>query len=77
LVVVMVSVDVCDAVPLSVTEAGESAHVAGWFAAVGLMEQVRATVPLYPPEPGLMVMGTVLPVVEPEVTVKVDVVVVG
>ena len=60
-VVVIVSVEVCFVVPLRVTEAGERAQDAGSLAAVGLMAQVSATVPVNPVEPGVTLMVDVLP----------------
>jgi hypothetical protein len=65
-VVEIVNVDVCEAVPVIVTEAGARPHVAGSFAATGLMEHVRFTVPVNPFD-GVTVMETVLPVVAPEI----------
>jgi acyl dehydratase len=64
----MVKVEVCAAVPAMVTDVGERLQVAGSLAAVGLIEQVRATAPVNPPE-GVTVMVEVLPVVAPGLTV--------
>lgn len=64
----MRSVEVCAAVPEIVTEAGESAQVAGSLAAVGATAQVSATAPVSPPD-GVTVMVEVLPVVAPGLTV--------
>ncbi|MGA2730748.1 MAG: hypothetical protein ABSE96_23295 [Terracidiphilus sp.] len=60
----MVNVEVCATVPVITTEFGERLHVAGSLAAVGLIEQVRVTVPVNPFE-GVIVMSTVFPVVAP------------
>lgn len=43
-----VSVEVCAVVPLIVTEPGRILHVAGSLAAVGVMVQLRLTVPVKP-----------------------------
>jgi len=64
-VVEIVNVDVCAPVPVIVTEAGERVHAAGSLAATGLIEHVRLTVPVNPFD-GVIVMGTVLPVVAPD-----------
>ena len=61
-----VSVVVCAAAPLIVTEAG-MLHVAGSLAAAGVMAQLRLTVPVYPPD-GVTVMVEVFPVVAPGAT---------
>jgi len=68
-VVVAVKVDVC-AELLTVTEVGESAHVAGLTALVGevVIAQVRLTVPLNE-LPGVTVMVEVLLLVAPGLTV--------
>jgi hypothetical protein len=63
-VVLIVSVEVCVVLPLIVTEDGERPHVAGSLAAVGLIEQLKLTVPLNPFE-GATEIVTVLPVVAP------------
>ncbi len=63
-VVEIVSVDVCVPAPLIVSDAGERLHVGGSWAATGLIEQLRLTVPINPFE-AVKVMGTVLPVVAP------------
>jgi uncharacterized Tic20 family protein len=47
-VVFTVSVDVCALVSLIAIEAGERLHVAGSLAAVGVIAQVRLTVPVKP-----------------------------
>lgn len=62
-VVFTVSVVVCAAVPVIVTDAG-MLHVAGSLAAVGEMEQARLTAPVNPFE-GVSVIVDVLPVVAP------------
>jgi hypothetical protein len=67
-VVVTVSVEVCAVLPLSVTEAGLRLQLAGSLAAVGLMEQLRFTVPEYPFVPARL-MVEVFPVVAPGLTV--------
>jgi len=67
-VVVTVSIEVCVAVPLMVTEAGETLHVAGLLAAAGLIEQLRLIVPLNPFD-GATVIVEVFPVVAPGATV--------
>lgn len=66
--VVTASVDVKADVPVMLTEVGDRAQVAGLLAAVGLTAQVRATVPVKPPE-GVTLMVEVLPVVAPAATV--------
>lgn len=66
-VVVTVKVEVCAVLPFSVTEAGLKLHVAGSLAAVGLMEQLKFTVPEYPFIPATP-MVAVLPVVAPGAT---------
>src|SRR5271157_348211 len=66
-VVYTVSVAVCAAEPLIVTEAG-TMHVAGWLAAVGVMAQLRLTVPVNAYD-GVTVIVEVLPLVEPCITV--------
>jgi hypothetical protein len=63
-VVVTVSVEVCVVVPLSVTDVGESAHVGGSLAAIGVMEQLRFTVPEKPLVPTTLIVA-VFPVVAP------------
>ena len=64
-VVETTSVPVCAAVLLMVTAFARKLHVAGLTAPLGLAtEQVRATVPVNPPD-GVMVIGEVLPVVAP------------
>jgi hypothetical protein len=68
-VVDTVNVAVCAVVPLKfVNEAGERLHVAGSLAAVGVMAQVSATVPVNPPD-GVTLIVEVLPVVAPGLTV--------
>jgi hypothetical protein len=63
-----VSVEVCVVVPLICTELGEKLHVGGSLAAVGVMEQLRLTVPEKPFIPSTL-MVPVLPVVAPGVIV--------
>ena len=63
-VVETVSVAVCAVEPLIVTEGGAMLHVAGSFAAAGVIAQVRLTVPVNPFD-GVMVMVEVFPVVAP------------
>jgi hypothetical protein len=65
-VVAAVSVDVCAAVPLMVTEAGERLQVAGLVAPEGAVEtaQVSATLPVNE-FAGVTVIVAVLPVVAP------------
>jgi hypothetical protein len=60
----IVSVDVCTVLPLIVTDDGARLHVAGSLAAVGLIEQVRLTVPLNPFD-GVTEIVTVFAVVAP------------
>jgi len=67
-VVVTVSVEVCAVLPLSVTEAGLRLQAAGSLAAVGLIEQLRFTVPKKPFVP-VTLMIEVFPVVAPGLTV--------
>ena len=67
-VVATVSIDVLAVAPLIATEAGESAQVAGSFAAAGAMAQVRATAPVKPPD-GVTLIVEELPVVAPGITV--------
>jgi hypothetical protein len=67
-VVVRVSVEVTAVAPLIVTEAGESAQVAGSLAATGAMAQVSATGPVNPPD-GVTMIVEELPVVAPGLTV--------
>jgi hypothetical protein len=67
-VVVIESVEVCAVVPLRVTEVGDRLQVAGSLAAVGLMEQVRATAPENPAVPGVTVITEVLPEAAPGAT---------
>ena len=55
-------------VPEPVTVADAREHVAGSLAAVGLMEQLKLTAPVKPPE-GVTVIVEVLPVLAPEETV--------
>ena len=64
----IVSVEVCAAMPLSVTDEGLRLHVAGSLKAVGLIEHVRLTVPENPPDPGATVMVDILPAVAPGTT---------
>lgn len=64
----MLSVEVCAVAPVIVTEAGESAQVAGSLAAIGLMAQVSATAPVKPPD-GVTVIVEELAVVAPGLTV--------
>ena len=68
-VVEMVRVEVCAVVPLRVTEGEVKLQVAGSLAAVGVMAQVRLTVPVNPLAPGVTVMVEVLPLVAPGLTV--------
>lgn len=63
-VVLIVSVDVCAVLPLIVTKDGARLHVAGSLAAVGLIEQVRLTVPVNPFD-GVTEIVTAFPVVAP------------
>lgn len=63
-VVFTVSVTVCDAVPLIVTEAGWRLHAAGSLAAGGEMAQNRLTCPVKPLN-GAIVIVELLPVVAP------------
>ena len=65
-VVLTVSVTVCAVMPLMVTEGG-TVHVAGKFAAVGEMAQLRVIVPVKPLA-GVKVIVEVLPVVAPGLT---------
>jgi hypothetical protein len=65
-VVVTLSVEICAVAPL--TEAGESAQVAGSPAATGAMAQVSATGPINP-SAGVTLIVEILPVVAPEITV--------
>jgi hypothetical protein len=67
-VVYTVNVAVCAVAPLIVTEAGERLHVAGSLAAVGVMAQLRLTMPVNPPVPGVTVIVEVFPVVAPGAT---------
>jgi hypothetical protein len=67
-VVVRVSVEVAAVVPVIVTEAGESAQVAGSLVAAGATAQVSATAPVNPPD-GVTVIVEVLAVVAPRFTV--------
>lgn len=60
----IVSVEVCAVVPPIVTEDGAKLHVAGSLVAVGLMEQLKLTVPVKPFE-GVTEIVTVFPVVAP------------
>jgi hypothetical protein len=66
-VVVTVRVEVSAEAPVMLTEVGDRAQVAGLLAAVGLMAQVRATLPVNPPE-GVTLIVDVLPVVAPAAT---------
>lgn len=63
-VVETVSVEVCAVVPLSATDAGESEHAGGSLAGIGVIEQVRFTVPEKPLMPTTL-MVAVFPVVAP------------
>lgn len=67
-VVPMVKVDVTADVPVMLAEVGDRLHVAGSLEAVGLMEQVKATVPVNPPD-GVTLIVDVLPDVAPGFTV--------
>jgi hypothetical protein len=68
-VVVTVSVEVCAVEPLKfVSEAGESAQVAGSLEATGVIAHVRATVAVNPPA-GVTLIVDVLPVDAPGATV--------
>jgi len=67
-VVETVNVAVCGVVPLIVTEDGRMLHVAGSFAAAGVILQVRLTVPVKPLD-GVTAMVEVFPVVAPGWTV--------
>ena len=67
-VVETVNVEVSAEVPVMSTEAGERLQVAGSLAAVGVTAQVKATVPVNPPD-GVTLMVDVLPEVAPAVTV--------
>jgi hypothetical protein len=64
----IVSVEVCAVVPSRVTDVGERLHVAWSLEAVGLIAHVRLTVPKNPPDPGVIVMAEVFPVVAPGAT---------
>ena len=66
-VVYMVSAEVCAEEPLIVTEAGERLHVAGSFAATGVMAQLKVTAAVNP-FVGVTVMVEVFPVVAPGAT---------
>ena len=68
-VVVAVSAEVCAAVLLMETEAGERLHVGVLLTAVGPIEQLRLTVPVKPLK-GVVMMETVLPVVAPGVIIN-------
>jgi hypothetical protein len=70
-VVLTVSVEVCAAEPVKLNELGESAQDAGFVAAIGLMEQLRATVPVNPLV-GVIEITAVLPEVAPRTTVIPD-----
>jgi hypothetical protein len=70
-VVLTVSVDVCAAEPVKLNEVGESVQVAGLVAAIGLMEQLKPTVPVNPLV-GAIEMTAVLPDVAPRTTVIPD-----
>ena len=67
-VVETVRVDVFAVVSVMLTEAGDRLQVAGSLAAVGVIAQVRATLPVNPSE-GVTVMVEVLPLVAPGFTV--------
>jgi len=67
-VVVTVSVEVCGAPRLSVTEAGLRLHVAGSLGAIGLIEQLRLTAPKYPFVPATLMID-VFPIAAPRFTV--------
>jgi hypothetical protein len=62
--VLIVSVEVCAALPLIVTEDGAKLQVAGSLGAVGLIEQLKLTVPVNPFE-GVTEIVTVSPFVAP------------
>ena len=66
-VVVTVSVEVTGVEDVISTVAGDRLQVAGSLAAVGLMLQVSATLPVNPPE-GVTLMVEVFPVLEPRTT---------
>lgn len=70
-VVVTVSVEVCAAVPLIVSEVGERLHVTGSTASIGATEQLRLTVPVNP-FAGVTVMAAVFPVVAPDLMVSAE-----
>ena len=63
-VVMILSVEVCAAFPLIVTEDGSILHIAGSLAARGLIEQLRLTVPVNPFD-GVTEIVAVFPVVAP------------
>ena len=66
-VVLTVRAVVCAAAPVIVTEEG-TLHVAGSFAAKGVIAQLRLIAPVNPPE-GVKVMVEALPVAAPATTV--------
>jgi hypothetical protein len=66
-VVVTVKVDDSAEVPVMSTEVGDRAQVAGLVAALVVMVQVRATVPVKPLD-GVTLIVDVLPVVAPPAT---------
>jgi hypothetical protein len=63
-VVLIVSVEVCAVFPLIVTEGGARLQVTGSLAAVGLIEQLKLTVPVNPFD-GVTEIVAVFPVVAP------------
>jgi hypothetical protein len=63
-VVYIASVELCAPAPVIATEPGDNVHVGGSLAAVGVIEQVRFTVPVKPLD-GVTVTVTVFPVVAP------------
>jgi hypothetical protein len=67
-VVLTISVAVCDAVPLMVTDAGCRLHAGGSLAAAGVIAQLRLTAPVNP-NSGVRVMAAELPDVAPGETV--------
>jgi hypothetical protein len=60
----IVSVELCAEVPVIVTEVGDKVHVGGSLAAIGVIEQLKVTVPVNPFD-DVTVIGTVFPVVAP------------
>jgi hypothetical protein len=70
-VVKIVSVELCAAVPVIVTEPGVKVQVGVSLAASGATEQVRFTVPVNPFD-GVTVIGAVFPVVAPRKTLSVE-----